>query len=45
MVKINANKKIELLRHLDYIRMNAEGIDFEKLQLIKEEIIEMLEGN
>ena len=44
MVKISANKKIELLRHLDFIRMNAEGIDWNKLLLIREEIIKMLEG-
>ena len=43
MVKINSNKSIELLKHLDFIRLNAEGIDFEKLQLIRDEIIKMLE--
>ena len=37
------NKSLVLLKILDEIRLNAEGIDFSKLHLYKEEIIALFE--
>ena len=39
------NKSLVLLKILDEIRMNAEGIDMTKLHLYKEEIIDLFEEN
>ncbi len=37
------NKKLYLLKQLDYIRMNAEGLDFADLHVLAEGILENLE--
>ncbi len=39
-----ATKRLWLLERLDYIRMNAEAIDFEDLQVLRDEIVKMIDG-